>query len=67
MPLRGPQATEAFQRLKAALTSALVLALLDFTQQFIVECDVSGARCGAVLHQGGGPIAYFSCPMAPRH
>lgn len=61
------QATEAFQQLKMALTTAPVLTLPDFRQAFTVECDASGAGCGAVLHQGAGPVAYFSRALAPRH
>ncbi|WVZ92756.1 hypothetical protein U9M48_038799 [Paspalum notatum var. saurae] len=63
----SPEATDAFQRLKTTLTTAPVLALPDFTQPFVVECDTSGAGCGAILHQGAGPVAFFSRPMAPRH
>jgi hypothetical protein len=60
-------ATSAFVSLKKALSSAPVLHLPDFQQYFIVECDASGSGFGAVLHQGSGPIAFFSKPFAPRH
>src|SRR3954471_3819595 len=39
----------------------------DFDRSFIVDCDASGAGFGAVLHQGDGPLAYFSRPFAARH
>jgi hypothetical protein len=39
----------------------------DFARQFIVDCDASGVGFGAVLHQGDGPLAYFSRPFAARH
>lgn len=32
-----------------------------------MECDASGSGFGAVLHQGAGPIPYFSRAIAPRH
>ena len=56
-----------FHALQNALTSAPVLQLPSFDKPFIVECDASGSGFGAVLHQGGGPVAYFSCTIAPRH
>jgi hypothetical protein len=57
----------AFTALKAAVTSAPVLALPDFTQPFVVDCDVSTYGFGAVLLQDQHPVAFFSCPVAPRH
>ena len=60
-------ATAAFLALKAAITSAPVLALPDFQQEFIVECDASTHGFGAVLLQDKHPIAFFSRPVAPRH
>lgn len=60
-------AATAFRDLQQALTAAPVLQLPDFTTDFFVECDASGSGFGAVLHQGGGPVALFSKPIAPRH
>jgi hypothetical protein len=60
-------AATAFQALKAAVTSAPVLALPDFARPFVVECDALTYGLGAVLIQDKHPIAYFSRPVAPRH
>ena len=51
---------QAFQRLKAQLTNAPILALPNFAKTFEIECDASRVGIGAVLLQGGHPIAYFS-------
>ena len=39
----------------------------NFDRPFVVDCDALGAGFGAVLHQGDGPLAFFSRPFAPRH
>eukprot|EP00257_Ricinus_communis_P017974 XP_015576546.1 uncharacterized protein LOC107261479 [Ricinus communis] len=57
----------AFDHLKRAMTITPVLALPDFQQDFLVECDASEFGMGAVPQQGDRPIAFFSKPMAARH
>jgi hypothetical protein len=57
----------AFQCLKKALVTAHVLQLLDFDKEFMIECDASGSGFGVVLHQGDGPIAFFSRPVVAHH
>jgi hypothetical protein len=37
-----------------------LLQFPDFEKSFIVECDTCGFGFGVVLHQGNGPIAFFS-------
>ena len=61
------EATAAFEALKGALTTGPVLQMPDFARPFIVDCDASRVGFGAVLHQGDGPLAYFSRPFATRH
>ena len=54
----GAQA--AFDRLKEVMSTCLVLALLNFSQPFTMECDASGKGVGVVLSQDGYPIAFKS-------
>lgn len=61
------ESTDEFQALQRTLMSAPVLQLPDFSTSFIIECDASGSGFGAVLHQGCGPIAFFSRQIAPHH
>ena len=63
----SPEATEAFETLKTALSTAPVLQLPNFDNTFVVDCDASGTGFGAVLHQGQGALAFFSRPFAARH
>jgi hypothetical protein len=56
-----------FRTLQRALMTSLVLQLPNFDHDFVMECNASGSGVGAVVHQGGGPIAFFSRQMAPQH
>jgi len=51
---------EAFQLLNDALVQAPVLAISDFSKQFVIETDASDKGFGAVLMQDGHPISYLS-------
>jgi hypothetical protein len=57
----------AFRALQSALTAAPVLQLPNFDREFIVECDASGSSFSAILHQGTGPVAFYSKQIAPQH
>ncbi|OMO99822.1 reverse transcriptase [Corchorus capsularis] len=56
----GKEQQEAFETLKEKLTNAPLLVLPNFNNTFGIECDASGVGIGAVLTQGGRPVAYFS-------
>lgn len=51
-------ANSAFEQMKTAMTSAPVLALLDFDKPFIVETDASDTGMGVVLMQKGHPLCF---------
>ena len=63
----SPDAAALFSALKAAVTSAPVLSMPDFSKTFVVEYDASSHGFGAVLVQDSHPVAFFSRPVAPWH
>lgn len=56
----------AFDQLKHAMTTALVLVPLDFSIPFMLEIDACGFTMGVVLAQQHHPISFFSKLFYPR-
>ena len=54
------EAQATFTKLKKVMSSCPVLALPDFTQTFLLECDALGEGIGAVLMQNNHTIAFES-------
>ena len=52
----GPKETKAFEHLKKEMCQSPIIAMPDFTKTFIVECDASRKRMGAILMQVGRTI-----------
>jgi hypothetical protein len=52
--------TTGICRLKEVMSTCPVLALLDFTQPFVLECDASGEDIGVVLMQNRHPMVFES-------
>ena len=48
----------AFEALKQAILSPLVLALPDFSKTFVMECNAFGLGIGAILMQVHRPLAF---------
>jgi len=61
------QAQKAFEELKNKITSAPVLTLPNFEQEFELECDASDLGIGAILMQSRKPVAYFSKALSSRN
>nr|GEV34064.1 hypothetical protein [Tanacetum cinerariifolium] len=59
----GEKAEVAFQLLKQKLCSALILALPEGSENFVVYCDASHKGLGSVFMQKEKVIAYASCQL----
>ena len=60
------EAKKAFQKMKEVMISCPILALPDFSNPFVVECDASGGGVGVVLKQGQHPIAFERRNLHPH-
>ena len=58
---------QAFQTLKMAMCTNPVLALLDFKNTFVLECDASRKGIVIVLMQEGRPLAFTSRQLSERN
>jgi hypothetical protein len=63
----SPDAQQAFDALKVAMTRTPVLALPNFQEPFTIETDACQDGIGAVLMQQGQPIAYLSKALGEKH
>ena len=54
------EAEDAFLKLKHAMTTSPILAMLNFNEPFTVETNAFGEGIGVVLTQQGRPIAFMS-------
>ena len=63
----SPQVNDAFLTLKHALVNAPVLALPDFSKEFVLETDACATGVGAVLMQQGHPLAFLSKALGPKN
>jgi hypothetical protein len=63
----NPTAAQAFQTLKMAMCTTLVMTLPDFKNTFFLECDASRKAIGIVLMQEGQPLAFTNKQLSENN
>jgi hypothetical protein len=63
----SPQTKDAFVSIKQVPIHAPVLALPDFTKDFVLETDACATGVGAVLMQQGHPLAFLSKALGVKN
>ena len=63
----GEAQQKSFKKLKVALAVAPILDIVDPNELFVLETDASGEAIGAVLMQGGHPVAFESKKLDRAH
>ena len=58
-----PECQQAFDQMKAIVSSDALLAFPDHTQPFDVETDASEYQLGSVIKKNGHPVTYYSCKL----
>ena len=58
---------QAFQALKEAMCTTLVLDFPNFTNIFVLECETSRKGTGVVLMQQGKPLDFTSKQLSKGH
>ena len=61
----GPNQEVAFQTAKKIIAREVMLSCPDFTQPLVIHADASHYQLGAVISQGGKPIAFYSRKLNP--
>lgn len=60
-----PWVQSAFESLKTAMISPLVLALPNINETFVIETEALGHGLGAILSQNGHPLAFAGKALSP--
>ena len=56
----GKEESDAFETIKRILGRKVLLSYPDFSKPFEIHTDASDYQLGAVIHQDGKPIAFYS-------